>query len=372
MNESDALLILNAISGLGSIRIRKLMEKYGPASEILSLKRENFLTEKLIPLDVVENILQFPQQAFLEKEYAFLKKNDACFISLKDPFYPKKLLEIIDFPIILYVKGNCEKFKSLNLAIVGSRQASLYGTTMAAKFAEQLSELGLTIVSGMARGIDTYAHQGALKAGGSTIAVLGCGLNYIYPPENKELMEKITKQGAVISEFPMDVAPIAHNFPRRNRIISGLSLGVLVIEAALKSGALITADCALEQGREVFALPGKVDNLQSEGVHNLIKQGAKLVTRVEDILEELKNPMEEFLGGATIPRMESVELSVPETNLPEHEQLIYSYLNDRPIHMDELKERCGLVISSLGSLLFKLELKKLIKQLPGKMFVRSK
>jgi len=149
-------------------------------------------------------------------------------------------------------------------------------------------------------------------------------------------------------------------------------LGVLVIEAALKSGALITADCALEQGREVFALPGKVDNLQSEGVHNLIKQGAKLVTRVEDILEELKNPMEEFLGGATIPRMESVELSVPETNLPEHEQLIYSYLNDRPIHMDELKERCGLVISSLGSLLFKLELKKLIKQLPGKMFVRSK
>lgn len=372
MNESDALLILNAISGLGSIRIRKLIEKYGSACEVLSVKKEAFLMERLIPLEVVENILQFPQQVFLEKEYAFLKKNNVSFISFKDQGYPERLLEITDFPIILYVKGDGEKLKSLNLAIVGSRQASLYGTTMAAQFAERLSELGLTIVSGMARGIDTYAHQGALKVGGSTIAVLGCGLNYIYPAENEELMEKITKQGAVISEFPMDVAPIAHNFPRRNRIISGLSLGVLVVEATLKSGALITADCALEQGKEVFAIPGKVDNLQSQGVHNLIKQGAKLVTCVEDILEELKNPIEEFLGGATIPPRESVELSIPQTNLPEHEQLIYSYLNERPIHMDELKERCGLVISSLGSLLFKLELKKLIKQLPGKMFVRLK
>ena len=371
MQESDALLILNAISGLGSIRIRKLMQEYGTASEILSLKRDDFLAQRQIPLEVVENILQFPQQVFLDKEYAFLKKNSVCFISFKDPAYPKGLLEIIDFPAILYIKGDVEKFKSLSLAIVGSRQASLYGTTMAQQFARRLSELGLTIVSGMARGIDTYAHQGALSAAGGTIAVLGCGLNYIYPRENEELMRKIINHGAVISEFPMEVAPIAHNFPRRNRIISGLSLGVLVIEAALKSGALITADCALEQGREVFALPGKVDNPQSQGVHNLIKQGAKLVTCVEDIFEELKNPVKEYLGKTSSVK-EQVELSTQDVNLSENEKLIYTYVNDHPIHMDELSERCGVVISSLGSLLFKLELKKLIKQLPGKTFVRTR
>ncbi len=369
MKESDGLLILNAIPGLGSVRIRKLLEHYGSAEKVLSLESGD-LPAGFIPNDVVENIIHFPKEEFLEKECNFLKKKEICVVSFKEEDYPKSLLEISDFPIVLYVKGNAKKLNSLNFAIVGSRQASLYGTTMARQFAQRLSELGWTIVSGMARGIDTYAHEGALSTGSATIAVLGCGLNYIYPPENEELLKRIAHNGAVISEFPMDVAPVAHNFPRRNRMISGLSSGVLIVEAALKSGALITADCALEQGREVFALPGKIDNPCSQGVHNLIKQGAKLVTCVEDILEELKVPIQGYLKRETGLGKQEVEPKPISLNLPEDEQQIYSYVNDRPIHMDELSERCGVMISSVGSLLFRLELKKLVKQLPGKMFVR--
>lgn len=369
MQESESLVILNAIAGLGSVRIRKLIEHYGSAEKVLSSGAGDFPLG-LIPSEVVENIVNFPEKEFLEKEYNFLKSKGICVVSFQEDDYPKSLLEISDFPIVLYVKGNVKKLNSLNFAIVGSRQASVYGTSMARQFARRLSELGWTIVSGMARGIDTHAHEGALSAGGATIAVLGCGLNYIYPLENEELLERIARNGAVVSEFPMDVAPIAHNFPRRNRIISGLSSGVLVAEAALKSGALITADCALEQGREVFALPGKIDNPSSQGVHNLIKQGAKLVTCVEDILEELKVPIQGYLIKEAGAEKQTPAPNLVSLNLPEDEQRIYSYVNDRPIHMDELSERCGVMISLVGSLLFRLELKKLVKQLPGKMFVR--
>jgi len=236
------------------------------------------------------------------------------------------------------------------------------------------------VVSGMARGIDTAAHKGALKPGGKTIAVLGCGLNQVYPPENKNLFETITQNGAVISEFPMKAEPLPCNFPRRNRIISGLSLGVIVVEAAERSGALITADFALEQGREVFAVPGKIDHPSSRGVHNLIKQGAKLVTCIEDILEDIKPHVTAHLEGnqsdapgsqrPSVPRNDSRILKERLKKLSDEEKLVFGHITDRPVHIDELAHCCGPAVPVM-SVLLQLELKHLVKQLPGKLFINE-
>lgn len=221
------------------------------------------------------------------KESELAAKHKIRILSINDSAYPESLKNIYGPPKILYVKGELKKEDALGIAIVGSRLASGYGLTQAEKFGFELARLGITVISGLARGIDTKAHLGALKAGGRTIAVLGSGLLNIYPPENKNLSDKISCLGAVISEYPLNTKPLAENFPRRNRIISGLSLGVVVIEAGKRSGALITARCALEQGREVFSLPGKLDSENSFGTNELIKDGAKMTTSVEDILEEL-------------------------------------------------------------------------------------
>jgi DNA processing protein len=254
---------------------------------------------------------------------------------------------------------------------VGSRRASYYGLSNAERFAGELAACGFTIVSGMARGIDTYAHRGALKSGGRTIAVMGSGFNHIYPEENQELCEEISQQGVVISEFPIDIQPAKQNFPRRNRIISGLSLGVLVAEAAKNSGALITSDFALEQGRDVFALPGKIDSPHYFGTNGLIKQGAKLVSSVEDILEEFSfvlNKNNELLskeqGMAMGPKEQTQSLSCAETRL-------YNIITNCPLTIDEIMEKTSLNISELSNMLFKLQIKKIIKQLPGRQFVRS-
>jgi len=208
-------------------------------------------------------------------------------LTFKDKEYPFLLKQITDPPVVLYIKGRLKEEDKLSIAIVGSRQASFYGLQCSQKFSFELAELGFTIVSGLARGIDTWAHKGALKAGGRTIAVLGSGFSFIYPEENKELVEEIALKGAVISEFSCNTQPFSFNFPRRNRIISGLSLGVLVVEAAKKSGALITANFALEQNRQVFCVPGRQDSFTSWGTNTLIKEGAKLVLDIQDILEEL-------------------------------------------------------------------------------------
>ncbi len=217
---------------------------------------------------------------------ALIKKLNLNVLTRQDDEYPQNLKNILYPPIVLYVKGRLKPQDCNSIAIVGSRLASFYGLSCAEKLAGELANYGLTVVSGMARGIDTASHRGALKQNGRTIAVIGSGFNRIYPPENKGLCEEIAGSGAVISEFPIDTPPEKENFPRRNRIISGLSLGVVVVEAARNSGALITADFALEQGREVFALPGKVDSSTSFGTNELIKQGAKLVSCVDDIIEE--------------------------------------------------------------------------------------
>ena len=238
---------------------------------------------------------------------------------------------------------------------------------MAEKLGRELAARGLTVVSGLARGIDSAAHKGALSAVGRTIAALGSGLDVVYPPENRGLLEEISQKGAVISEFPMSTSPERGNFPRRNRIISGLSLGVVVVEAAQRSGALITVDFALEQGREVFALPGKVDSLTSRGTNGLIQQGAKLVTTGEDIIEELEPIWESLLPEKETG--EKNELSLPP--LKEEEKKVYELLSDEPRHIDFLIRETEFPVGRIASLLLMLQMKKLIKELPGKMYVKT-
>jgi len=371
MSEQDALLILNAIPGLGNRRIRALLECFGSPKAVLSLSGSQLQKQRIVPQGVVDNITQFPQDQFLAWEYKLIKKHNIHVIGFEDDDYPQSLQEIPDGPVVLYVKGVMPTNINQSMAIVGSRRASIYGIMIANQFASRLSDLGLVIVSGLAKGIDAAAHQGCLTSGGSTLAVLGCGLSHIYPLENKRLYDSIPKRGAIISEFPMERTPMAYNFPRRNRIISGLSLGVIIVEAAAKSGALITADFALEQGKEVYAVPGKIDSPTSKGVHTLLKQGAKLVTGIEDILEDLSTHLRITLGESqTCDQNQDVGEKLVHSGLSDQENFVYNYINERPIHIDELTGHCGLPISGTASILLQLELKRLVKQLPGKFFTR--
>ena len=369
MNEREAFLILNAVMGIGNSTVQKLLKCYGSAVKILSLNESDLSVVPRISLKAIQNILHFPKDKFLKAEYNLMAKKKVRAITWLDDGYPEVLREIADAPVVLYMKGDLSLESALSMAIVGSRRASFYGQTVAENFAGRLAELGFTTVSGMARGIDTAAHRGALRAGGPTVAVLGCGLSHVYPLENKKLMDEIAATGVVISEFPMGMGPLPHNFPRRNRIISGLSLGVIVVEAAERSGALITADFALEQGREVFAVPGKIDHPSFRGAHGLIKQGAKLVTCVEDILEDIEPRVSAHLKAETGPSAEDRGIKDLPADLSKDEQQLYNYITDRPVHIDELTNRCGTAVPVM-SVLLQLELKHLVKQLPGKLFVR--
>ncbi|MFH1245230.1 MAG: DNA-processing protein DprA [Candidatus Omnitrophota bacterium] len=295
-------------------------------------------------------------------------------ISFQDADYPKNLKFIYHPPALLYIKGSILPDDSIALAIVGSRRATYYGLHNAEKLAFELASRGIVIVSGLARGIDSAAHRGALKAGGRTIAVLGSGLNRIYPAENAGLAEQISHHGAVISEFSPDSPPLRHNFPRRNRIISGLSLGVIVVEAAKRSGALLTANFALEQGREVFAFPGNIDSWTSCGTHGLIKQGAKLVESTEDIIEELE-PLKSWpkiaaeeetrhCSGADNPSEKSMVFTSAE------EKEIYACLTT-PLYIDELIQKTRFSYGKIMISILTMAQKKLVRELPGKMFSRT-
>ena len=378
MTENEAVLILNAVKGIGNRGTRKLLDRYHSATKILSLSESNFQSETNLSSKVIQNILNFSKDKFLETEYNLMRKHIVDVITLWDEAYPDSLKEIADAPLVLYVKGSLEIQEALSIAIVGSRKASFYGSSVAQKFGGQFADLGFTLVSGMARGIDTAVHHGVLNAKGKTIAVLGCGLKHVYPAENKKLLESIVQSGAVLSEFPMQMEPLAYNFPRRNRLISGLSLGVIVVEAAQRSGALITADFALEQGREVFAIPGRIDQASAYGTNNLIKQGAKLITCVEDVLEDLQPRLLDHLHKDNDLKSDKVKkraqslsprLDVKKLNLSKEEEAILGKIHDRPVHIDELTRSCQETIPVM-SVLLQLELKKLIKQLPGKLFTR--
>ena len=297
-------------------------------------------------------------------------------ITIKDAEYPENLKNIYDPPKMLYVNGALIPEDKLAVALVGSRRASIYGLETCERLAYELASRGVTVVSGMARGIDASAHRGALKAKGRTIAVMGSGHSHIYPAENKKLYEEIVKSGAVVTEFEDDAPPLPGNFPRRNRIISGLSLGVVVVEAAKNSGALITAGLALEQGRDVFAVPGKISSMTSSGANELIKDGAKIVLSVDDILEELSGFEREAISrrevkakaDGAITRMTKAYIY---NSLTDDERKVYKALSDEPVYMDEVLAKSNLEPAKAYKVILGLELKKLIKELPGKQFVRN-
>ncbi|MDD5465770.1 MAG: DNA-processing protein DprA [Candidatus Omnitrophica bacterium] len=363
MTELEALVGLNLIPNIGSARLGKLLEVFGKPQDIFSAKYEHLVSILGIGDQIASNIISFKREN-VEKELSSSEKLNIKILTLNDEEYPENLKRIPGAPIVLYVLGSITARDNLAVGIVGSRQASFYGLNQAEKFAGQLAAQEITIVSGMARGVDTCAHRGALKIKGRTIAVMGSGFNHIYPAENTDLAKDIARSGAVVSEFPMEAKPLAQNFPRRNRLISGLSLGVLITEAARNSGALITADFALEQGREVFALPGRIDSSGSAGANALIKQGAKLVTCCDDILEEL--------NLAVVGKKEkNMPVTKQEIEYTKEEGMLYECISQQPMAIDDLVEKSSLPSSRVLSLVLKLQLKKLIRELPGKQFMRS-
>ena len=296
-------------------------------------------------------------------------------ITIDDAEYPKNLKNIHTPPKQLYVNGSFIEQDEVAVAVVGSRRASIYGLEMSEKLGFELAVRGVTVVSGMAIGIDTAAHKGALKAKGRTIAVMGSGHNVIYPPQNKKLYEEIAGLGAVITEYESDMEPLAYNFPARNRIISGLSLGVVVVEAARNSGALITANFAAEQGRTVFAVPGRISSATSSGANELIKDGARLIQTVDDILEELSLKEIEPVEGPDRQKLDDkitkqVKAYV-HNSLTDDERKIYKVLTDEPLYIDDIYSKSGLAPQEASKALLGLELKSLIREVPGKNFVRK-
>lgn len=311
--------------------------------------------------NAVNRILKSDKQA-AEKDIEKMESLSARLVPITDGEYPVNLKQIYDPPPALYVRGELKESDRFAIAVVGSRQASEYGRTMAQKIAGELCSRGLAVVSGGARGIDSFAHLGALKIGGRTIAVLGTGIDVAYPYENKELFDKIAASGAVISEFPLGAKPDKWRFPGRNRVISGISRGVLVCEGDEDSGALITANFALEHGREVFALPGSVDRNSSRAPHKLIKEGAKLVETAEDILQEL--------GVVTEPGAKS-QLYLPVENLTERERKLVELLDLQPKHADIVIRESGMPVPEAMSLLTLLEMRGYVRRVPGNFYVRA-
>ena len=364
MSSSDLnyRVILNMIPGMGSMRTKRLLNRFGSFEKILSASREELEKVEGIGSEFAARIAGWKETVDIQKELELAKKYGAGILTLDDEKYPPRLKEIYDPPVVLYVRGEIIPGDEKAIAIVGTRRPSFYGRMITEDLSKKLAMRDFTIVSGLARGIDSAAHRGALAVKGRTIAVLGCGIDKVYPPENARLMKEVMSSGAVISEFPFGTKPDRGNFPRRNRIISGLSLGVIVVEAAKRSGSLITASCALEQGREVFAVPGKVDSPTSYGTHSLIKEGAKLVQDVDDIIEELGMQMEDSLCEKETKGGVCHELAGDERK-------VYELLSSDPCHVDVICNRADMPASKVSSILMMLEVKGLVEQLPGKQFV---
>jgi DNA processing protein len=352
------------LSSLVKISPRKryeLLEHFKDPANIWYSSIKELKTLEFLDRCIIDKLIDM--QARKETDFYLEKmlKSGIEVVTICDKKYPELLKHIYDPPAVIYVKGELVESEDL-LAVVGSRRATAYGLNMAESLAYELSGNGLTIVSGMARGIDSRAHNGALKAGGRTIAVLGCGLDIIYPSENKELMKRICDNGAVISEYLQDIPPIPFNFPARNRIISGISKGVAVIEANEKSGSLITANFALEQGRDVFAVPGNINSSNSAGTNRLIRDGAKIVLDVKDILDELK------LGNGDNNTSYKVLKKISYGNFNYDEKAIIGKLIEQTLHIDTIARECGFSVQKVGSILIMLELGGFIEQLPGKFY----
>jgi len=362
--------------GVGPTTFAKLIKHFGSPDRALGASVSELTKVEGIGNKTAEQIAVTRDKFDTAAELELAHKLGVWLINLADVRYPPMLRQIYDPPPVLYIKGNLIPADNLAISIVGSRRCSLYGQEQASKFAHFLSSAGFTICSGMARGIDTAAHQGALSAGGRTIAVQGCGLLHFFPPENKRLFELIADSGACVSELPLKYEPLAENFPPRNRIIAGLSLGTIVVEAAPKSGALITASAALDNGREVMAVPGKIDSPLSKGAHQLIKQGAKLVESVEDVMEALGyigEQLKSHTASAAAKASEMIEkplFDVGNLNLSINEKTIYDCLSKEPLHIEQIIADTNLTPGGINASLISLQLKGLIKQLPGSLFMK--
>jgi DNA processing protein len=354
---------LSFVDGLGKISYRTLIRKFGSPGRVFQASIKDLERLEGLRLKVIKGIKGFNQAARVENELALMRKHQVTLVTFLDNNYSSNLLNIYDPPPFLYVKGELRKEDKVAVAVVGSRFASHYGKLVTERICHDLALEGVTVVSGMARGIDTSAHRGALSAKGRTIAVLGCGIDVNYPAENKKLREEIAKSGALVSEFRMSTSPASSHFPVRNRIISGLSLGVVVVEASHRSGSLITARLALEQGRDVFAVPGSIGSLRSRGTHKLIKEGAKLVEDTQDIFDEL---LPQIRGCS---RLSDAQQGKGEL-VSEEARNILELLEQGQLQIDKIISGTGLSSSQVSTTLLDLELQGLIKQLPGKVFVR--
>jgi DNA processing protein len=365
-------IALKSIAGIGNITFPALVDRFGSLPAIFTAPVSKLIETPGISKNIATTIAGFNNWKKVKEELELIDKNEIIIITYQDELYPIKLNHIYDRPPFLYVRGNLNK-DDTNIAIVGSRLASTYGKYTTERISRELALKGLTIVSGMARGIDSTAHRGALAAHGRTVAVLGSGLDVIYPPENKKLFAEIVENGAVISEFPLGTPPRSANFPTRNRIISGMSYGVVIVEAGEKSGSLITARLALEQGREVFAVPGSIDAAGSRGTNKLIKQGAKLIENTDDILEEILPQVEKtlVLKPHSIANSEAIAAKSSEI-FSAVDQKIIDFISGGRVHIDDLISSTGLSSADILSALTMLELKGFVQQHPGKLFSLKK
>ena len=356
------LLRLSSVPRIGPAKIRALLSHFETPADVLEASPLELIRVRGIEKKLASNIAHHEDgEAFADDQLKRVNKIGGRILTIWDKEYPELLKRIYDPPALIYVLGKFSAKDRHSIAIVGTRTPTSYGQIVAEAFSEKLSSLGITIVSGLARGVDTVAHSVTLKAGGRTVAVIGSGLDVPYPPENEKLMDRIAESGVVVSEFPMTAKPDATNFPRRNRIISGLSLGTSVVESAEDGGAMITASTALDQDREVFAVPGNINAKRSSGPNKLIQDGrAKLVQSVDDVLAELNLKLER---GAVRREEPTIQLTI-------FEQKIYEMLTNDPIHIDDLADILENSTSDVLVTLLSLEFKGLVRQLPGKLFVK--
>src|SRR5215468_1804256 len=364
MNATEACIALNMLPAVGPVRLRRLLEVFHEPQQILAAKHNELRKVEGIGNEVADQISNWQSTVDLSAELQRIHDFGANVITQQSPSYPRPLREIHAPPIVLYVWGGLLDRDHHGIGVIGARRTTHYGTESAKKLAYQLAYAGLTVISGLARGIDTAAHQGALAAKGRTVAVIGSGLAELYPPENAALAEKIRAgNGAIVSEFSMEIDPDRQTFPMRNRIISGWSHGILVVEAGLNSGALITAAQALEQGRSVYAVPGHINAPSAHGSNRLIQQGAKLVMDANDILEDLQIL---FPEKQKLPE----PAARPLPDLRDEERRVYDAIEATETSIDYITEKTGLSSATISSTLLQLELKRLVKQLPGKYFVK--
>lgn len=366
-SELRDLVCLTMVAGVGPRTSRLLLDAFGTAGKTLDAPVAMLRDVPGVGTKIADRISKARRQIDAAGELERCHRAGVRVVTSADPLYPPPLQEIPDPPFLLYWKGTYEPRDQLAIALVGSRRCTPYGLRVAERLASSLARVGITVVSGLARGIDAAAHRGALKVGGRTLAVMANGLGQVYPPEHEDLARLIGESGAVISEMPMGQGPLSGLFPQRNRIISGLCLGVVVIEATPRSGSLSTAHHAMEQNREVFAVPGPVDSLSSHGCHRLIRDGARLVETVDDILEELGPLVREVR-----PSSDETPVRHPaELALTELERSLLGQLDDRPTAVDELIGKTGLVASQVLATLSVLEVRRLVRRLPGHQFVRA-